>query len=497
MTPMDAWGKIARLSREEIFDLQNRKLVALIHTHLYPFSPYYHRLFQERKINPQKIRTVKDFHTIPFTSKRDLLASEDNPTQYRDYILQPNEAKIRKFWPATKLLSLAFMKMWRGGDYVQEQLAQEYRPIFMTYTTGTTNAPVPFLYTQYDIDNLYTSGARMLQLFKIGPAEKVLSMFPYAPHLAFWQVVFGGLALNLFILSTGGGKVLGTEGNVAALVKMQPSVILGVPSYVYHVLRIAREKGCRLESVKKVVLGAARVTHVFKQKLAALLEEMGAREVSIFGTYGFTEARSAWAECPTAIDTSSGYHLYPDKEIFEIVDPKTGEVKGEGEDGEIVYTPLDARGSVILRYRTGDFAKGGITYEPCPHCGKTVPRLSSDIVRLSDVKDLNLSKIKGALVDLNHLAQCLSDCQEVEEWQIEIRKKDNDPFEVDQLLINVCAQNCQDKVGLAREITNRINVATEITPNEIRFLSYKEMIEHLELETANKEKRIVDKRPKD
>ena len=101
-----------------------------------------------------------------------------------------------------------------------------------------------------------------------------------------------------------------------------------------------------------------------------MLNAQGARNVYIFGTYGFTEARTAWAECPTENHLSSGYHLYPDKEIFEIIDPATGEVKDDDEDGELVYTSLDSRASVMLRYRTGDIVKGGITHEPCPYCGR-------------------------------------------------------------------------------------------------------------------------------
>ena len=42
-------------------------------------------------------------------------------------------------------------------------------------------------------------------------------------------------------------------------------------------------------------------------------------------TYGFTEAKMAWAECPFPVDeTPSGYHLYPDQGILEVIDPKTG-----------------------------------------------------------------------------------------------------------------------------------------------------------------------------
>jgi len=493
---MNPWSNLSGLSKEALCQLQNKKLHQFFSTQLYPFSPHYQALFQEHNINPKKIRTIADLACVPLTSKLDFIDTEKQTERFQDFVLQPDQEKIRASWPASKLIPLALTKMFRGQSYVEHQLTHEYQPVFMTFTTGTTNKPVPFLYSSHDIGNLHVSGGRMMNLFQIKNSQKIVNMFPYAPHLAFWQVVFGGFAAHTLAISTGGGKVMGTEGNIAATLNMKPAMLMGVPSYVYHVLRVAKEKGCRMDFIEKVVLGASRITEGFKQKLVEILASLGARDVSIFGTYGFTEARCAWAECPTSLNVSSGYHLYPDKEIFEVIDPKTGEVKNEGEDGELVYTSLDSRASVVIRYRTGDFVKGGITSDPCPHCGLTVPRISSNITRLSDVKDLQLSKIKGALVDLNHFAAVLSDVELIAEWQIEIKKKDDDPFEVDELVIYVCVQDECNKEQLAEEIKRELAMATEVTPNVIKFILMPEMVKRLELEVANKEKRILDSRPK-
>ena len=379
---------------------------------------------------------------------------------------------------------------------MEDDLAKEYRPVFMTFTTGTTNAPVSFMYSRYDLDNLNVSGARMVDLFDIKGDERIMNLFPFAPHLAFWQTFFGAIEADIFSLSTGGGKVMGTEGNLTALMRIKPSAMLGVPSYIYHLVRFAQEKGHDLSFLKKIVLGAAKVTCAYKQKLSGMLSAQGAKNVYIFGTYGFTEARTAWAECPAENHLSSGYHLYPDKEIFEIIDPATGEVKDDGEDGEIVYTSLDSRASVMLRYRTGDFAKGGITHGPCPYCGRMTLRLSSDITRLSDNKDIQLSKVKGTLVNFSHFAEVLSGIPQVNEWQLEIRKHKNDPYEVDELVVYVTPQAGANQSTLSQLIKDKLTGATEVSPNEIKFIPLDEMVKRLELETANKEKRILDIRPK-
>ena len=154
-----------------------------------------------------------------------------------------------------------------------------------------------------------------------------------------------------------------------------------MPGYVYHLLRRAVADGLDLSSIRYVVLGAERVPPGLKDKITCSCSQRPALATcSVFGTYGFTEARMAWAECPTKDnEIYTGYHLYPDMAIFEVIDPKTGEVVPDGEDGELVFTPLKARASTVFRYRTGDRVRGGLQWEPCPHCGRTVPRISSDL----------------------------------------------------------------------------------------------------------------------
>ncbi len=493
---LDPWSNLSRYTPPDIRALQNQKLRRFISEQLYPFSPHYRQVFDRLGIKPDEIRTVEDLKRIPFTSKTDFIATPEHPDKSREFVLQPNRETIRRHWPLAKQLPILFLAFQKGQDYAQEKISREYRPSFVTFTTGTTNKPVSFLYSEWDIRNLYLSGSRMLNLFGIKKDERIFNMFPYAPHLAFWQVVFAGLAECVTIFSSGGGKCLATEGQIAAILRMRPSILLGVPSYVYHVLREARDKKSRMEFLRQVVLGAARVTEGFKSKLRELLFDMGAAEVAILGTYGFTEARCAWAECPAQPGHNSGYHLYPDQEIIEIIDPDTGEVKKAGEDGEIVYTPLDARGSVVLRYRTGDFVKGGVSFSPCPYCHRGVARLSTDITRLSDVKGLNLSKIKGSLVNLNDLANVLNEMPNITEWQVEIKKRNDDPHDVDELLVYISPKEGCDRNKLEVNIRKNIQLCSEVSPNAVNFLSLEEIVRRLELETANKEKRILDTRPR-
>lgn len=480
----------------ELKRLQDKKLHHFITRCLYPFSPYYRRLFDQHKIKPDKIRTVRDLQRIPFTSKNDFLVEKDQPNKNLEFVLQPNQELIKRYLPKKELIKFSIENLVNGKDAVHKRMQREYKPIFLTATAGTTTQPISFLYTDYDIKNLHIYGKRIIEVFHIQQNERAVNVFPYAPHLAFWQTVFAGFAADIFILSTGGGKVLGTQGNIEALLKVKPQFLIGVASYVYHILKTAHEQNLKLEFLNSIALGASRVPKGFKRKIAGLLLDMGSTRAKIVGTYGFTEARCAWAECPTDIDESSGYHTYPDKDIFEVIDPETKEVKGEGEDGELVYTGIDARGSCVLRYRTGDLVKGGIVYSPCPYCSRGVPRISSDIVRASNIKNMNLSKIKGTLVNLNNLEHALDDREEIDQWQIEISKKDNDPYEVDVLTLYLSLFKNVDKEKLKLELNREIFSKNDISFNAINCVSRDEILHRLEIDSAVKAKKVLDKRPK-
>ncbi len=493
---MSDWSQLQRLPLAEQRKLQNERLARYVREYLYPFHPYYRELFDKAGVRPDQIRSVEDLARVPLSCKQDLLPTEDDPQRFKKFILQPDPASLKQAWPLTKKLPLLMQRWLKGTDHIKKQLRREFAPCFMTFTTGRSAEPVPFFYSLADIDNLHQTGARLVDVLGLDPEYRIANLFPYAPHLAFWQVFFAGMETGTMVLSTGGGKVMGSTGDLRAITRTKADAILGVPGYIYHILRKGAAEGLDLSTVKTVVLGAERVPPGMKQKIQGLLSDMGAEEVKVFGTYGFTEARMAFAECPAAgHDSYSGYHLYPDMAIFEVIDPKTGEVLPEGETGELVITPITGRASTVFRYRTGDLARGGIMHEPCPHCGRTVPRISSDLTRESSLKDLQTLKVKGTLVNLEDCAQLLSDREEVEEWQIELVKKDNDPLEVDEMVIHLALKSAADEATTTAAIRDSFKGSIEVSPNRIEYYGLDSMLDRIGMEREMKEKRFVDSRP--
>ena len=470
--------------------LQAEKLRRYLRDVVLPFSPHYRELFREHGLTADSIRSLDDLGKVPFTSKADLLNTPGHPQRAREFVVAP-DAHALAHRPDVIMRALL-----HGRAHVQQELEAEFRPIFMTSTTGRSADPVPFLFTRHDLDVLAHSGRRTFEVCGARREMKLLNMFPYAPHLAFWMTHYGAEEFGVFTASTGGGKVAGTEGQLRFIRKIRPDVLIGMPTFVYHVLRHAAEENVSLESVSRIVLGGEKVPAGMKRKLVSLAQELGARDVDVVTTYGFTEAKMAFAECARPVgEPSCGYHLYPDLALFEVIDPVTGEVQPPQTPGELVFTPLDARGTVVLRYRTGDFIDGGLTYEPCPNCGRCLPRLVGNISRRTEVREMRVDKIKGTLVDFNELEHVLDDCPHVGAWQIELRKHNDDPLDLDELILHVAKHNGMAEPQLARDLHERFAARAEIHPNLIQFHTLDEMRELQGVGTELKERKLVDHRP--
>lgn len=480
------------LDRDATLARQGRRLHRYLRDCVVPFSLHYQRVFKENNLTAGDFRTVADLAKLPFTSKEDLLPTKENPKHTLDFVLKP-DPKVLSRRPSVILRALL-----HGRERVRDELDREWRPVFMTSTTGRSSEPVPFLYSQHDIARLGLGSGRIVEIGGVEREERMVNMFPFAPHLAFWYMYYAGLDRNVFALATGGGKVMGTEGNLRAVVKLKPQIIVAMPTFLYHVLQQAVEQKLRLEGIRILVLGGDKVPDGTRRKLGDLCAQLGSPDVRIMATYGFTEAKLAWTECPIVPGTPPpGYHLYADQGIIEIIDPETGQVMPDGQGGEIVWTPLDQRGTVVLRYRTGDRCEHGVTWEPCPCCGRRLPRLVGKISRVSDVHALRFQKVKGTIVDFNELERALDDLPGLGAWQIELRKANDDPLDLDELNVHVAPSAAGNTASLEQAVRDLLHASFELSPNQVVTHTDAEMRTLQKVGVALKEQKVVDNRSKD
>jgi len=471
----------------EMRERQGRRLHQFLSRRVYPYCPYYRRLFDRLKLNPDKFRRLEDLRHIPFTTKADISPTADNPDRYRDFIIQPSPEQIRGELTITDKIAL-FAKSKLFLRSVQDQVLDEYLPVMTTFTTGRTALPTPFAYTLRDVEILRESGRRMFQVAGLTRThDRGLNAMPFAPHLAFWQVTHAGLAVGLLLLHSGGGKGLGSEAILRLGERTAPTFLIGTPGYIYHLAHLAGEGGFRITTLRRVILGAERVSPEYKQKLREQLVRIGSPEVQILATYGFTEAKKAWME--NLDGPGSRFPTYPDMEVFEVIDPETGENVPEGHPGEVVYTHLGGAGSIVLRYRTGDRVAEGLAWGVCPSTGLTLPLLGTTITRASEVK-----KVKGTLVDLSEVYSLLHAQPDVLDWQVVISKADGQEYGRDQLKLNVALAEGTDTQAFDERMSREFKAVTEISLDAVAHFSRGELAAQMGMDTLPKEARIVDLR---
>ena len=122
--------------------------------------------------------------------------------------------------------------------------------------------------------------------------------------------------------------------------------------------------------------------------------------IKAYDIYGLTEIMGPGVayEC----SEQNGMHVNEDHFIIEIIDPETGEVLPEGQQGEIVFSCITRQAFPLLRYRTRDI--GVIRHEKCS-CGRTFVKMSKPMGRSDDmliIRGVNVFPSQIETVLLNH-----------------------------------------------------------------------------------------------
>jgi phenylacetate-CoA ligase len=477
-------------SAEETRAMQDEALARFITEQVYPFHPHYRRVFDECGIDPESISTVEDLQKLPFTSKEDIAPSLQDPDNPRHFVLEPGFDQVKLYKSKGWVPQMTNMGAAGGRHSSEQEFREEYQPVVTMFTTGRTAEPTPFFFTGHDLARMREAGRRLASVISSRASQDydrdvvVVNNFPGTSHLAYWVGLTGAEGTVTTNVNTGGGPMFGNERILNMIERVRPTFFMGLPGYTYDLIRMAAAEARDFSNIEIVAMGGDRITKGSREKIAELLEEMGAVDPVVTGAYGCTELKYAWGDC----------HTHPDMEIIEVVDPETGRNLGEGETGELVVTNLDARGSVVLRFRTGDILTGGYTIEPCPCCGRTMPRVSSQINRRQVPREFALTKIKGNLINLNTFASILNDNVDVLEWQIEIRKHNDDPDDIDEVAIYVSPTSVGEVAGLRDRIVNGVRTSLEFTPDRVEITSYEEMAERLSREGEPGTTRILDLR---
>ena len=116
------------------------------------------------------------------------------------------------------------------------------------------------------------------------------------------------------------------------------------------------------------------------------------------------------------------------------------------------------------------------------------------ISRVSNIREMQIDKLKGTLVNFNDLENMLDDMDAIGAWQIELRKRNDDPLAADEIVVHVAPERRGERGGLEKAITTKFVSATEISPNRIEFHDAETLRIKQGVGENLKEEKVIDNR---
>ena len=299
---------IEKASIDELRSLQLGRLKWSL-GHAYDNVEHYRRKFDAAGVKPSDLKSPEDLAKFPFMTKADL-----RETYPFGMFAVPMDRIVR-----------------------------------IHASSGTTGKPTVVGYTAKDIDTWSDCMARSIRAAGARPGDKVHVAYGYGLFTGGLGAHYGSERLGLVTIPLSGGM---TERQVQLITDFKPDIIMVTPSYM---LAIADEmekqkldpKAC---SLRIGIFGAEPWTNQMRKQIEERLS------LDAIDIYGLSEVMGPGVsqEC---IETKDGLTIWEDHFYPEVIDPATGRVLPDGEQGELVFTSLTKEALPVIRYRTRDLTR--------------------------------------------------------------------------------------------------------------------------------------------
>ncbi len=299
---------IETASVDELRALQLRRLKWSL-THAYDNVAFYKAHFDAKGVHPNDLNSLDDLSQFPFTLKSDL---RDNYPF--GLFAVPREQVVR-----------------------------------IHASSGTTGKPTVVGYTQNDIDMWADMMARSIRAAGGQPGDICHISYGYGLFTGGLGAHYGAERLGCTVIPMSGGQ---TVKQVQLIQDFKPKIIMVTPSYCLNLADELERQGVSPEqcSLKIGLFGAEPWTNEMRSEIE---QRLG---IDALDLYGLSEVIGPGVaqEC---VETKDGPTIWEDHFYPEIIDPETGEVLKDGEEGELVFTSLSKEAFPIIRYRTRDLTR--------------------------------------------------------------------------------------------------------------------------------------------
>ena len=351
---MAGYEPIETASIDELRTLQTERLQSTLHN-AYANIAHYTRAFDAAGVHPDDVTSLDDLARLPFLVKDDL----------------------REAYPF--------------GMFAvpREDLVRVHA------SSGTTGKPTVVGYTAADIDTWATVMARSLFAAGGRPGDLLHNAYGYGLFTGGLGAHYGGEKLGCTVVPFGGGQ---TERQIQLITDFEPRLITVTPSYCLNLIEEMERLGIdpAATSLQVGIFGAEPWTEGMRTEIEGRL---GIDAVDI---YGLSEVIGPGVaqEC---VETKDGLTIWEDHFYPEIIDPETGDVLSDGEEGELVITSLTKHALPVIRYRTRDITT------LLPGTARTMRRLARITGRSDDmliIRGVNVypSQIEAELMQVDGLS---------------------------------------------------------------------------------------------
>ncbi|MEQ1882072.1 MAG: phenylacetate--CoA ligase PaaK [Burkholderiales bacterium] len=308
MANQDRIEPIESAGIDELRALQSQRLRWSLQ-HAYDNVAHYRQAFDAVGARPEELKHLSDLAKFPFTTKADLRA-----------------------------------------NYPYGMFAAPMKDIVRVHaSSGTTGKPTVVGYTREDVDMWASVMARSLRAAGVRASDIVHIAYGYGLFTGGLGAHYGAEALGATVIPSGGGM---TERQVRLICDFKPDVIMCTPSYLLVIADEFERQG--LDPAQS----SPRVGIFGAEPWSASMQEEVERRFGIVALdlYGLSEVIGPGVAAES-VETRDGLTIWEDHFFPEIIDPQTGKVLPDGEQGELVITSLTKIGMPVIRYRTRDLTR--------------------------------------------------------------------------------------------------------------------------------------------
>jgi phenylacetate-CoA ligase len=422
---------IERASRDELQALQLQRMQWSL-KHAYDNVPHYRAAFDAAGVHPDDLRSLADLAKFPFTTKKEL---RDN---------------------------------YPFGLFAVPQ----DRVVRVHASSGTTGKPTVVGYTQNDIDTWANVVARSIRAAGGRRGDMVHISYGYGLFTGGLGAHYGAERLGCTVIPMSGGQ---TEKQVQLIQDFKPSIIMVTPSYMLNIIEEYQRQGLdpAASSLKVGIFGAEPWTDAMR---AEIEQRAGIDAVDI---YGLSEVMGPGvaSEC---IESKDGPVIWEDHFYPEIIDPETGEVLPDGEEGELVFTSLSKEALPIIRYRTRDLTR------LLPPTSRAMRRIGKITGRSDD-----MLIIRGVNVFPTQIEELICKMPKLSPQYQLVVTRDGHLDKLDVLAELRGDTPASEIESLARELEHRIKTNVGVS-TKVKLLP----ANGIERTLTGKARRVVDQRPR-